>query len=65
VALALYDGMRQDGIPPDAVCFNTCLTAAGESAGGAWVAARLRLQGESPLVRLLCCCLLLDALLQP
>ncbi len=65
VALALYDEMRQDGIPPDAVCFNTCLTAAGESGGGAWVAARLRLQGESPLVRLLCCCLLLDALLQP
>lgn len=30
VALALYDEMRQDGIAPDAVCFNTCLTAAGE-----------------------------------
>ncbi|KAL4859511.1 Pentatricopeptide repeat-containing protein [Chlorella vulgaris] len=28
-ALALYDEMRRDGILPDAVTFNTCLSAAG------------------------------------
>ena len=37
VALALYDEMCQDSIAPDAVCFNTCLTAAGE-----WGQARKR-----------------------
>jgi pentatricopeptide repeat protein len=33
-ALELYDEMRRDGIPPDAVTFNTCLAAAG--LGGHW-----------------------------
>lgn len=31
VALRLYDEMRADGVVHDAVCYNTCLTAAGKA----------------------------------
>ena len=53
VALALYDEMRQDGIPPDAVCFNTCLTAAGKQGrGGCGVRWRPRQQAGGAAARL-------------
>ena len=53
VALALYDEMRQDGIAPDAVCFNTCLTAAGKRGRGeCGVQSRPRQQAGGAAARL-------------